>query len=102
MGPTPVYGARAEKPLQNADFALKQTNICRLSGDAKYANARLVQVLQDFLQVSSQLWMTLNAESNNYTYDVDELWEPKSELDYQLVCVVDDRSNQLVVAALSQ
>ena len=29
----PVYGARAEKPLQNADFAMKQTNICRLSGD---------------------------------------------------------------------
>jgi len=33
MGPTPMYGARAEKPLQNADFAMKQTNICRLSGD---------------------------------------------------------------------
>ena len=33
MGPTPVYGARAEKPLQNADFGMKQTNICRLSGD---------------------------------------------------------------------
>ena len=33
MGPTPVYGARAENPLQNADFAMKQTNICRLSGD---------------------------------------------------------------------
>ena len=33
MGPTRVYGARAEKPLQNADFAMKQTNICRLSGD---------------------------------------------------------------------
>jgi len=30
-----VYGARAEKPLQNADFATKQTNICRLSGDIK-------------------------------------------------------------------
>jgi len=33
MGPTPVYGARAEKPPQNADFAVKQTKICRLSGD---------------------------------------------------------------------
>ena len=33
MGPTPVYGAGAKKPLQNADFAMKQTNICRLSGD---------------------------------------------------------------------
>jgi len=32
-----VYGARAEKPLQNADFAMKQTNICRLSGDTKDA-----------------------------------------------------------------
>ena len=32
MGPTPFYGARAEK-TQKADFAMKQTNICRLSGD---------------------------------------------------------------------
>ena len=31
MGPTPVYGARAEKPLQNADFAMKQKHICRLA-----------------------------------------------------------------------
>jgi len=31
MGPTPSYGARAEKP----HFAKKQTNICRLSGDIK-------------------------------------------------------------------
>ena len=37
MGPTPLYGARAEKPLQNADFAMKQTNICRLSGDINNA-----------------------------------------------------------------
>jgi len=33
MGPTPFYGARAEKKTQKADFAMKQTNICRLSGD---------------------------------------------------------------------
>ena len=33
MGPTPFYGARAEKPPKKADFAMKQTNICRLSGD---------------------------------------------------------------------
>jgi len=33
MGPTPSYGARAEKQPQNADFYMKQTNICRLSGD---------------------------------------------------------------------
>jgi len=32
MGPTPIYGARAEKK-QKADFAMKQMNICRLSGD---------------------------------------------------------------------
>jgi len=32
MGPTPFYGARAKK-TQKADFAMKQTNICRLSGD---------------------------------------------------------------------
>jgi len=31
MGPTPFYGARAEK----TPFAIKQTNICRLSGDIK-------------------------------------------------------------------
>jgi len=30
-----VRSYRAEKPLQNADFAMKQTNICRLSGDIK-------------------------------------------------------------------
>ena len=33
MGPTPFYGARVEKNTKKADFALKQTNICRLSGD---------------------------------------------------------------------
>ena len=33
MGQTPFYGARAEKKTQKADFAMKQTNICRLSGD---------------------------------------------------------------------
>jgi len=33
MGPTSFYGARAEKPPKKADFAMKQTNICRLSGD---------------------------------------------------------------------
>ena len=33
MGPTPFYGARAEKNPQKADFAMKQMNICRLSGD---------------------------------------------------------------------
>jgi len=36
MGPTTFYGARAEKPPQNAYFAMKQTNICRLSGDINY------------------------------------------------------------------
>jgi len=33
MDPTPFYGARAEKKSKKADFAMKQTNICRLSGD---------------------------------------------------------------------
>jgi len=33
MGPTPFYRARAEKPRKKADFAMKQTNMCRLSGD---------------------------------------------------------------------
>ena len=35
MGPTPFYAARAEKKPQKADFAMKQTNICRLSGNIK-------------------------------------------------------------------
>ena len=39
MGPTPFYGARAEK-TQKADFAMKQTNICRLSSDI----TRMVQL----------------------------------------------------------
>jgi len=37
MDPTPFYGARAEHlpptTTKKADFAMKQTNICRLSGD---------------------------------------------------------------------
>jgi len=36
MGPTPFYGARAEKKPK-ADFAMKQTN--RLSGDITNKNA---------------------------------------------------------------
>ena len=38
MGPTPSYETRAEKTPQNADFAMKQTNICRLSGDINYSS----------------------------------------------------------------
>jgi len=67
MGLTPSYGAGDEKPLQNADFAMKQTNICRLSGDIitvsngaitskikhaiklKTSPARLAQLLQPSL-----------------------------------------------------
>ena len=49
MGPTPVYGARAEKPLQNADFAMKQTNICRLSGDI--ITMRLQQIATRSIEV---------------------------------------------------
>ena len=42
--PTPVYGARAEKPLQNADFSMKQTNICRLSGDIKKTSVKHIRI----------------------------------------------------------
>ena len=49
MGPTPFYGARAEK-TQKADFALKQTNICRLSGDIK---------------ITAMIKKTQNSEGNN-------------------------------------
>ena len=54
-GSDPCVRARAEKPLQNADFAMKQTNICRLSGDInnhhKLATSpsTLAQVLQTSL-----------------------------------------------------
>ena len=45
----PFYGARAEKPPKKAQFAMKQTNICRLSGDIKeYAIIRLL-VMADFV-----------------------------------------------------
>ena len=37
MGPTRFYGARAERNPQKADFAMKQTNICRLRGDINYS-----------------------------------------------------------------
>jgi len=55
MGPTPVYGARAEKPLQNADFAMKQTNICRLSGDINNTQTQTENrlVLYHFSSLSS-------------------------------------------------
>jgi len=59
MGPIPVYGARAEKPLQNADFAMKQTNICRLSGDINdkiYQN--LFKLLMDVFIVTV-VWETV-------------------------------------------
>jgi len=45
MGPTPVYGARAEKPFQKADFAMKQTNICRLSGDINNCAFSIILIL---------------------------------------------------------
>jgi len=47
MGPTLFYGARAEKKTQKADFAMKQTNICRLSGDIKkLLNSEAVKTLK--------------------------------------------------------
>ena len=44
-GPTHFYGARAEKPPKKADFATKQTNICRLSGDITKLNKLTMQLL---------------------------------------------------------
>jgi len=52
MGPTPVYGARGEKLLKNADFAMKQTNICRLSGDIKNSSATRVRLSSHDVTVS--------------------------------------------------
>jgi len=69
MGPTPVYGARAEKPPQTADIAMKQTNICRLIGDIIYRahSVRTLLIINKFVQIvlhsgSSSLWQ---ASSDN-------------------------------------
>ena len=45
MGPTPFYRTRAKKTPQKADFAMKQTNICRLSGDI--INQHILQYTSD-------------------------------------------------------
>ena len=37
-----------------------------------------------------------------YTYNIDELRQPESKFDNQFVCVVHDRSYQLVVSTLAQ
>ena len=47
MGPAPFYGGKAEPlspPKKNADFAMKQTNICRLSGDITTHERTIKQV----------------------------------------------------------
>ena len=44
-----MYGARAEKPLQNADFAMKQTNICRLSDIINTNICRLSDIINEQL-----------------------------------------------------
>jgi len=70
MGPTPVYGARAEKPLQNADFAMKQTNICRLSGDiTMFREARTHVVTEWNINVNSSHILVYNR-----TVDWGRLW----------------------------
>jgi len=64
MGPTPVYGARAEKPLQNADFAMKQTNICRLSGDIKRElpqdDGQLLAIAETHITITTTTTITNN------------------------------------------
>jgi len=47
MGPT-LFTELGPKKNQKADFAMKQTNICRLSGDIT-SPARLAQLLQPAL-----------------------------------------------------
>ena len=60
MGPTPFYGARAEKN----PFAIKQTNICRLSGDIINTNSSTV-VISDSA--------TLHNDGKARSYEVNEL-----------------------------
>ena len=61
MGPTHFYGARAEKPPQKADFAMKQTNICRLSGDiTRY-------ILQRYIPCTALSGSTMNLDHPRIT-----------------------------------
>jgi len=62
MDPTAFYGARAEK-TQKADFAKKQTNICRLSGDiTKNKNSATRRVLREYNTAKMRLWSGLRLQ----------------------------------------
>ena len=54
MGPTHFNGARVEKTQKN-DFAMKQTNICRLSGDIK-----MLKLITDIMFLKSSHIASLN------------------------------------------
>jgi len=56
MGPTPFDVAGAEKPLQKVDFAMKQTNICRLSGDIITHFSTHFNALYFHNERAEQLW----------------------------------------------
>ena len=77
MGPTPVYGARAEKPPKNADFAMKQTNICRLSGDiirlikrSKHRRPEVPLLKEIYLnkKVGNIIWNLLHQQIDDVKY----------------------------------
>jgi len=67
MGPAPFYGGRAENsppPKKNADLAMKQTNICRLSGDItterKLKTERAENIKLQFFVVPNVIFVSLS------------------------------------------
>ena len=64
MGLTPFYDARGEINPQKADFAMKQTNICRLSGDIKKKNDTVISSNVSVL-VSNTLNSPIHSKNSN-------------------------------------
>ena len=76
-GSDPFYGAGADKPLQKADFAMKQTNICRLSGDIMKSSTLFCTTLyrwcnhhhhqfNNHITVKPSILAALNFDGNSY------------------------------------
>jgi len=66
MGPTLFYGGpKSPPPKKKADFAMKQTNICRLSGDINYLALKKSCAISGAVKsVSSQCAMLVVSSCN--------------------------------------
>jgi len=62
----PLCTELAEKSLQNADFAMKQTNICRLSGDINYnaVAVTLNSTCRMWVKIADHAWVTCCSTSD--------------------------------------